>query len=207
MASYSKMKVSDLLEASEDLRHLTLDDARKMERRMFSLAKRRLDTIYKHNMYSDAAERYFQADYPEAADSDASRLKVIHKLVALREFLKAQTSTYTGIKKLWAEEEARMFYKPLESRGLKVTSAMKKQLGFQNEEQRRRFWSAYSEFMHQNPRYYDQSTRVQQFIGVSTFWRTRDFNANDINELIGRLDRDITGGIDIRGDVGYTSDL
>ena len=58
-----------------------------------------------------------------------------------------------------------------------------------NEDMRIRFWSAYQEFMNQNPRFLYDSDKVQQFLGRSSFWRTRDFTADDLDELLGRLER------------------
>ena len=186
----AKASLKDLLSLSaSDIGKLTKAQTRALEKRYYKAAQKRLDTIYRQGLTSYAAEAYLGAERPELSKRGATIYAVKHKATILKEFLNSQSSTAKGIKKIYKDEETRIFGK--------------NKVGFQSEEERRRFWQAYMEFMHQNPRFYDQSSRVQQFIGRESFWRDRSFNAEDLNRIVANMDRDLTGGVDIRADVGY----
>lgn len=190
----SKASVSDLLSlTAEDIGRLTKKQSIQLEKRLYKVAKARLDTIYKNKYRSLKAETTFGDLYPQKPTAAATIYATKHRVTALKDFLETPTSTYTGLKKFYAKEELRIF-------GAKGA-------GFKNEEERRSFWSAYMEFMNQNPQYYDQSTRVQQFIGRETFWRKGDFSANDLNSILTNMMNDDRGGVDIRADVGYVPDI
>ena len=186
----AKAALKNLLSLSaSDIGKLTKAQSKALEKRYYKAAQKRLDTVYRQGLTSYAAESYLGAERPELSKRGATIHSVKHKVTILKEFLNAKTSTAAGIKKVFKEEEVRIFGK--------------NKPGFQSEEERRRFWQAYMEFMHQNPRFYDQSSRVQQFIGRESFWRDRSFNASDLNRIVVNMDNDITGGVDIRADVGY----
>lgn len=186
----AKATLKDLLSLSaSDIGKLSKAQTKALEKRYYKAAQQRLDTIYRQGLTSYAAEAYLGAERPELSKRGASVYAVKHKATVLKEFLNAQSSTAKGIKKIYKDEEVRIFGK--------------NKVGFQSEEERRRFWQTYMEFMHQNPRFYDQSSRVQQFIGRESFWRDRSFNADDLNRILINMDKDITGGVDIRADVGY----
>ena len=190
----AKASLKDLLSLSAtEIGKLSRDQSVRLEKRLYKVAKTRLDTIYRHNISSYAAEAYFGDVYPDKPSKTASVQATKHRVTILKEFLNAQTSTYTGIKKVFKAEENRIFGK--------------KGDGFQDEDERKRFWNAYMEFMHQNPRFYDQSARVQQFLGRESFWRNREFTASDLSRIVHNLDNDITGGVDIRADAGYEPDI
>lgn len=178
---------------SVDIGKLTAKEARVLEKKFYKIAKSRLDTMYKKGYYSSAAEAYFGDRYPQAPSKDASIYSLKHRVTALREFLGAKTSTYEGTKKVLSAEEKRLFGKS--------------DMRFQSEEERVRFWKAYMEFMHQNPIFYDQSTRVQQFIGRETFWRNREFTASDLDRILKGMLNESTGGVDIRADAGYNPEI
>lgn len=186
----AKAALKDLLSLSaSDIGRLTKAQTRALEKRYYKAAQQRLDTIYKQGLTSYAAEAYLGAERPELSKRGATIFSLKHKVTILKEFLNAKSSTAKGIKKIYKDEEVRIFGK--------------NRVGFQSEEERRRFWQAYMEFMHQNPRFYDQSSRVQQFIGRESFWRDRSFSAEDLNRIVTNMDNDITGGADIRADAGF----
>lgn len=188
-----KATVSDLLSlTAEDIGRLNKRQSIQLEKRLYKVASQRLKTIYKHGMYSIKAERTFGADYPSKPANNATIYATKHRVTALKDFLESPQSTYTGIKKYYQKEEARIFGK----RGA----------GFKSEDERIRFWKAYDEFMHQNPTFLFESTRVQQFIGRETFWRSRDFTAEDFNNILAALHGEDTE-VDIRADIGYESDI
>ena len=189
----AKATLKDLLSLSaSDIGKLSKAQTRALEKRYYKAAQQRLDTIYRQGLTSYAAEAYLGAERPELSKRGASVYAVKHKATILKEFLNAQSSTAKGIKKIYKDEETRIFGK--------------NKVGFQSEEERRRFWQAYMEFMHQNPRFYDQSSRVQQFLGRESFWRERSFTANDLNSILVDMQNDELG-VDIRADVGYNPAL
>lgn len=189
----SKASLNDLLSLSaEDIGRLTKKQSIQLEKRLYKAAKSRLDTIYKHGMRSIKAEYSFGAEYPEKPSNSASIYATKHRVTALKDFLESDKSTYSGIKKFYQKEELRIFGE----RGA----------GFKSEDERIRFWRAYDEFMHQNPQFYDQSTRVQQFIGRETFWRRGEFTAMDLNNILTNMMGN-NEGVDIRADVGFELDI
>ena len=184
----AKAPLKDLLSLSaSDIGKLSKSQTRALEKRYYKAAQSRLDTIYRKGLTSYAAEAYLGAERLELSKQTSTIYSIKHKATILKEFLNSKSSTAQGIKKIYKEEEARIFGR--------------NNVGFQSEEERKRFWQAYMEFMHQNPRFYDQSARVQQFIGRESFWRDRSFNADDLNRIVNNMDH--MGGVDIRADVGY----
>lgn len=187
----SKASLKDLLSLSaEDIGRLTKKEGISLEKRYRKAAESRLKTIEKQGLTSYAAEAYLGAEIPQPSNAKSTIYSVKHKVTVLKEFLNAKTSTAQGIKKVFKAEETRIF-----GRGK----------GFETEDERKRFWNAYMEFMHQNPRFYDQSARVQQFLGRESFWRYKDFTAEDLNRIMNNLD--VTEGVDIRADVGFEPEI
>ena len=173
--------------------HLTKKQYRALEKRLIKAAERRVKTIEKYGYRSYALDQYFGGELPSISPAKSSRQSLQHKTVALQEFLKAKSSSYTGIKKIWKEEEKRIFG----NRG-----------GFSSEEERERFWKAFMEFKHQNPALMygkGASTRLQQYLGRETFWREREFSAEDLNNLVNKMLNG--GGVDIRGRAGREFDV
>ena len=189
----AKAPLKDLLSLSAaDIGRLTKAQSLALEKRYMKAAAGRLKTIEKQKLTSYAAEAYLGAEIPKASTKASTIYSVKHKVTILKEFLNAKSSTAKGIKDIYKSEEQRIF-----GQGK----------GFRSEEERKRFWQAYMEFMHQNPRFYDQSARVQQFLGRESFWREKSFTAEDLSRIVNNMDNDITGGVDIRADVGYNPDI
>lgn len=185
----SKAPLKDLLSLSAlDIARLNKAQSRQLEKRYYKAAQGRLKTIEKQGLTSYAAERYLGDERPTLSTGASSIYSVKHKVTILKEFLNAQSSTAAGIRKVWSKEEAR------------ISRAAETNIEWKNEDQRKRFWSAYKEFMHQNPRFIDESERVQRFLGRTTFWKYRSFTAEDLSNLVDALDG--KKGVDIRADVG-----
>ena len=189
----AKAPLKDLLSLSAaDIGKLTKAQSLILEKRYMKAAAGRLKTIEKQKLTSYAAEAYLGAEIPKASTRASTIYSVKHKVTILKEFLNAKSSTAKGIKEIYKSEERRIFGH---------------EKGFKSEDERKRFWQAYMEFMHQNPRFYDQSARVQQFLGRESFWREKSFTAEDLSRIVNNLDSNITGGVDIRADVGYNPDI
>lgn len=170
----AKAKLSDLVELNpETMAKLTKKETRQLEKRLREATERRMNTINKYGMRSMAFERYLGNQMPVEPEATASRQSLQHKVVQMKTFLGAKTSSVTGIRKLNKEVEQRIF------KG--------KAKGFENEEQRIRFWKTYNEFLNQYPTYVFSSERVQQFLGQSQFWRYRDFTADDLVNLMEKV--------------------
>ena len=188
----SKAPLKDLLSLSpSDIGKLTKAQTIALEKRYMKAATGRMKTIKKQGLTSYAAEAYLGAEIPKPSTNKSTIYSVKHKVTILKEFLNAKTSTAKGIKAIYKSEETRIFGDGK---------------GFQSEDERKRFWQAYMEFMHQNPRYYDQSTRIQQFLGRETFWRKSSFTAGDLTKLLVEIQNDEMG-VDIRADAGYEPSL
>lgn len=191
--TFAKATLSDLLSMSAaDIGKLTKAQSIRLEKRLYKEANRRLKTIYSHGYRSMIAEYNFGGEYPTKPSQSASIYATKHRVTALKDFLENKRSTYTGLRQYYKKEEGRIFGK--------TGSA------FNSEDERVRFWRAYDEFMHQNPAFYDQSTRVQQAIGRMTFWRKHDFTAENLSDILGELLK-TDNGVDIRADIGYSPDL
>ena len=189
----SKMKLQDLLDLSyeDDLNKLTKKQFLTMEKRLHKVVSRRLEVIQKHGMSSEAFTRYVGLEIPKLSTQADSRQSIQHKVAMLSNFLNAKTSSYSSLKKVYQEQERRIFGENW------------KKIGFKNEEQRTRFWTAYTEFKHQNPALMqgvDTSNKVLQYLGQLSFWRSREFNANDLDEIVTKMLG--IGGVDYRARTG-----
>lgn len=189
--SISRAKLSDLVNLNpETLAKLTKKESRSLEKRLHKEVERRLKVIEKHGLSSYAADKYFGGDVPTLSSATTKRQGIQHNIVSMQTFLSSKSSSYTGIKQIWKDEEKRIFGK---------------EGGFKSEDERKRFWAAYTEFQHQNPALlYGQgaSTRLQQFLGRETFWRQRGFTADDLENLYSKMMNFATGGVDIRARAG-----
>lgn len=189
----SKMKLQELLDLSYDdvLNKFTTKQFLTMEKRLHKVVEQRLKTIEKHGMTSEAFTRYVGLEIPKLSTKADSRQAIQHKVAMLSNFLNAKSSSYTELKKIYQEQEKRIFGDDW------------KKNGFQNEEQRTRFWSAYTEFKNQNPALMqgaDTSNKVLQYLGQLSFWRSREFNASDLDEIVTRMLG--IGGVDYRARAG-----
>lgn len=185
----SKASVRELLSAeASDIAKFTKKESISYEKRLRAVAERRINTIQKHGKYSPAQQAYLPKGLPSLTSESESRQLSQHNIALIKEFLEAKTSTLTGIRKQSKEVAARIF--GADSKGNPRGS-------FTNRDEEERFWRAYEEFKHQNPVFALQSTRLQQFLGQETFWRTRDYTAQDFDTLLNRLMRN-DATVDVR---------
>lgn len=169
-----KMQARDIMRLSDDtLRRLSTEAYKALASRAVSLFNKRIGQIEKKGLgdYSFARERYVTGiDFMTPLD----RWSAARQVASMRNFFGAKTSTAAGIQKFLKAEQARLS----ELAGTKIE--------FASEEERKRFWSAYTEFMHQHAEYDNVkgSDRIQQYLAESTFWKTRGFTADDLNEVL-----------------------
>lgn len=157
----------------EQYRELEEPEMRALAKRAYELTSKRVKQIEKKGLESPAYNRYLSGQLEKPSPSD-DRSSLMRQFASMKRFLAAKTSTVQGIQKQQKSVSARIFGE--ESDEIMTSS------------QSKRFWSAYQEFMHQYPSYLDQSERIQQMIGAMTFWKKRDFNANDIDNMIETLE-------------------
>lgn len=194
--SISRAPLSDLVELTpEDIGKMSKRESLTLERRLREATSRRMKSIEKAGMHSFAFERYIGDKLPEKATLSDSRQSIQHKIAIYHTFLEAKSSSVTGIRKVWKEQESRIF---------------KRRGGFNSEDERKRFWSAYNEFIHQNPRFANryESTRVQQYLGEMSFWREGSYTADDLASLLDKMDARkprARGGFNI--DIGFNTDF
>ena len=182
----SKMSIKALLDLDWDtIRQFDTKQSLSYEKRLRVVTEKRLKTIKKYKEYSGAAETYFgKVGIPEVSTSKSTRNEMQRKIATYKDFLESKTSSLTGLRKVRKEAEKRIF-------GTNKKGEPKYK--FTNLEEERRFWKAYEEFMHQNSIYFNQSFRIQQFLGQETFWKTRDFTQSDFNSLLVKLNTEESG--------------
>lgn len=185
--SIAKAKLVDLLNMdTEDINKLTKSESLSLERRLRRETQRRMSVFQKKGYTSKAFERYIGSSIPLVSAKTATRQKMQHNIAMYRTFLTAKTGSYSGMKQYHKEQELRIFGKGK---------------GFESEEQRKRFWAAYEEFMHQNPTHYDESDKVQKMLGSMSFWRNKDFSASDLDSLLDRVEKKQSKGGGFRADI------
>lgn len=169
-----KMQARDISRLKDEtLRQLSKEAYEALATRAISLFNKRMAQIEKKGLsqYAFAQNKYI-ADID--LSSTPSRASAARQVAAIRNFFGAKTSTAAGIQKMLSKEESRL------------SNLAQTKIEFASEEERKRFWSAYQEFMNQNPEYDNMqgSDRVQQYLAESTFWKTRGFNADDLAEVL-----------------------
>lgn len=180
-----KMQARDIMRLTDDtLRRLSTDAYKALASRAVSLFNKRMAQIEKKGLgeYSFARERYVTGvDFLRPLD----RFSAARQVASLRNFFGAKTSTVAGIQKFLRAEESRLS----DLAGTKIE--------FASEEERKRFWSAYTEFMHQHAEFDNVkgSDRIQQYLAESTFWKTRGFNADDLNEVLEKAQKESANNV------------
>ena len=182
-----KMQARDIMRLTDDtLRRLSTDAYKALASRAVSLFNKRMAQIEKKGLgeYSFARERYVTGvDFLRPLD----RFSAARQVASLRNFFGAKTSTAAGIQKFLHAEESRLS----DLAGTKIE--------FASEEERKRFWSAYTEFMHQHAEFDNVkgSDRIQQYLAESTFWKTRGFNADDLNEVLEKAQKESANNVTV----------
>ena len=173
--NFEKMRSERLLSISaEELNKLNQKQLFSATKRAYDLASKRVKNIQKKHMYSPAFSTYFNNEMPSAPSSSSKVSQLRHEFVKLHQFLSAKTSTVKGIEELKRNEARRIFGDESQ---------------IMSDEQRRRFWTAYEEFMNQNPDYLwgQLYKEVMQSLGELNFWKRRDFNAQDLKDLLNKV--------------------
>ena len=174
----SKMSLKQIMDFTwEDISKLNAKESRVYYNRLKKFAKQREARISKAGEYSSALENNLPRGIP-AIKRNSSRNEIQHNIASVRSFMESPTSTLTGIKTQRKVTSARIFG---------VDKKGRPKYTFSGVEEERRFWSAYHEFMNQNPTYLFESNRVRQFLAQETFWKTRDFTQGDLNSLLQNL--------------------
>lgn len=171
----------------KDLKSLNLKQTEELAKRAYDLTIQRIKRIEKAKALSPAYENRFGGTRPEAPTENMRRQSLQVKFVQYQSFLQAKTSTVQGIEKMNRQTYARLFPGGVNPEtGEEVTFS--EFMSQWNIDQQRRYWAAYTEFMHQNARFYDQSTRVQQVISRMTFWRNKRFSQSDLDEILKEME-------------------
>lgn len=137
----------------------------------------------KENLVSPAYEAYFNTDEKKFPRRGASRQQTIHEIQRGIMFMRSKTSTVEGAKKYWEEQEKRIFG-TIDKNGVLHPKETLDESEHLTEKQRKRFWAAYDEFMHQYKSLNAESSRIQQVIAQAGFWRYRSWNAEDFKRIL-----------------------
>ncbi len=183
----NKMQARDIMRLQDDtLRRLSASAYKALASRATSLFNKRIAQIEKKGLGGYAFAQKYTSDIDFS--SPTTRAAAARQVAALRNFFGAKTSTAAGIQKIIAKEEARL------------SDLAKTKIEFSSEDERKRFWSAYSEFMNQHPEYDNRqgSDRVQQYLAESTFWKTRGFTADDLSDLLTKAQERSARNVSIR---------
>lgn len=146
---------------------LDTQTAPKLLEKAYGFINRNIRDFKKADMYSPALDRYYGDKEKLSVDQNWSLKQMQHEFQKAVMALRARTSTVKETRKYWAEEERRIF----NTNRLKADQHL-------SEEQRKNYWKAYQEFMHQYVSY--DSNRVQQVFAQMSFWRTRSYTAMDM---------------------------
>lgn len=168
----AKMSASDISRISDErLRRLNTREAFELSKRVGELVWKRMTAIEKKGLtYMAGAERYLsKKDYNFMAQPE-TRAQAIRDIAHGRQFFGAKSSTVKGIERILKEQDERLS----QLAGKKIT--------FSSEQARTDFWKAYQEFLHQHSEFDNQrdSDRIQRFLAEAGFWRTRGYDAEDL---------------------------
>lgn len=162
-----------------DLEHITdlrKEDALKVIKSGYYQAKKAKKEFRAAKLISPAFESYFDKDEKFKIPTDESIQGLWREVWRVMKFARAKTSSVQGAKEYWKAEDRRIFHDT-------VTHM--------SEHQRKRYWSAYMEFINQNPFAYDYSERVQQVLAQMSFWKRRKWNAQDLTEMLYKVTESI----------------
>ena len=165
---------------SFDMQHipdLTKTQAERVLKSALYQSKKKFKEFSKYDIISPAYEAYYGEVSKNLKDEnkkfrlpkDASQQQLWHEIEKAMMFVRAKTSTVKGAIEFWQKEESRIL-------GPEATPM--------TEDQRKRYWSAYMQFMRDTKyQYKDASERIQQYLGQMGFWREKRFTAENIAEL------------------------
>ena len=163
-----------------DMQHipdLTKTQAERVLKSALYQAKKKFKEFSKYDIISPAYEAYYGEVSKNIEDEnkkfrlpkDASHQQLWHEIEKAMMFVRAKTSTIKGAIEFWQKEESRILGPEADP---------------MTEEQRKRYWSAYMEFMRKTKNVHrDESTRIQQYLGQMAFWRESRFTSENLDEL------------------------
>ena len=170
-----------------DLNKLNKKEAARVLKSAIYQFKKTERSFKKAGISSPAKDTLFGKDKEyRKINPDDTRGKYIHEIQRMMTFFRAKTSTVEGTKAYWEEQEKRIFG-TIDKNGVlqpKENLDINEHL---TEEERKRFWSAYSEFMHQHKDKAAESNRIQQMFAQAGFWRKRGYNAEDFRKILAAL--------------------
>lgn len=170
-----------------DLNKLNKKEAAQVLKSAIYQFKKTKESFEKAGISSPAMESYFGVDKAYLKiNPDDTRGKYIHEIQRMMTFFRSKTSTVEGTQEYWDEQEKRIFGTVDENGVLQP----KKNLEINEhltEEERKRFWSAYSEFMHQYKTKGAESNRIQQAFAQAGFWRKRKYDAEDFRKILAMI--------------------
>lgn len=170
-----------------DLNKLNKKEAARVLKSAIYQFKKTERSFKKAGITSPAMESYFgtEKEYRKINPED-TRGKYVHEIQRMMTFFRSKTSTVEGTKAYWEEQEKRIFGTVDENGVLhpKQNLEIDEHL---SEEERKRFWSAYSEFMHQHKSKDSESNRIQQAFAQAGFWRKRKYDAEDFRKILAMI--------------------
>lgn len=155
---------------------LTAEQAKRVIKSGYYQAKKSKKEFKKEKIISPAFESYYGKEEKFTIPQSASVQELWHEVWKSLKFVQAKTSTLEGAKQYWKEQNKRIFGED------------KKQM---SQKQSIRYWRAYNEFMHQHQEFMDNSDKVQQVLGQMSFWRRRNYTADDLMEVLDKLNEEI----------------
>ena len=171
------MKWQDIVDISpEEFMQLSKEELKARVQILASAGNKRLKRAQEKGFSSPSIEAVLKKGKFSTKDKSFAQLR--NEFIRAKQFLQSKTGTLGEFNKFKRHALAQL----TKESGIKITP-----------EQFDTFWRAYEEFMHQNSIYFNQSLRIQQFLGQETFWKTRDFTQGDFNSLLVKLNTEETG--------------
>lgn len=172
----AKMSARDILRIKDErLNTATANELKLLAERSAQLFLKRQRQIEKAGLSDFAfANKYLKN---VGFQFSSTRNEFLRDVARYRQYFGAKSSTKQGIIKVMSEQEERL------------SRLAGQEIKFADEKERTRFWQAYDEFMHQNSEYDNRqgSDRVQQYLAQSDFWQKRSFTADDLTELLNKV--------------------
>lgn len=194
-----RLTIADIIDmdlskvGAKDIDKLAKQFAKKASDRIKSFANKK-----NKNVYSPAVEKIKERYQGGIPNTEGMNFQQKQKLIYnIQDFFRSRTSDVSEARKIAREQDARLF-------GEDVFGQPKYRM---SKEQRDAFWSAYDEFLNQNPTLHDESDSVLQVLAEmvedGTLNRKGGFKALSkigvLNEMRKRIDK-------AGGEVGGMSD-
>ena len=172
----AKMSARDIMRIKDErLNTATANELKLIAERSAQLFLKRQKQIEKAGLSNFAFANKYLKDV--GFQFSSTRNELLRDVARYRQFFGAKSSTKQGIIKVMTEQEERL------------SNLAGQEIKFATDEERTRFWEAYDEFMHQHAEYDNKqgSDRVQQYLAQSGFWTKRGFTADDLIDLLNKV--------------------